>query len=296
MSGLWSRWVEQCFRPVDARILAALRISLATITVFDLLRTWAQGLVPWLYRIDHVGFSAPERYYLLESLGPDGPVYAFWVAVGAYALVALGVFTRPAILVAVLASAQLGQVGALTEQGVDRVVRTTMLILLFAPSDARWAVGPSKRQDHIPAWPLDLTAFLLVLIYMDAGFCKLFRDWNAWTNLASTPATYRIMADPLSGVVDPVWGYQRLWLFRALDTFTLLFECLAFFLVTRFRAAWAVMGVVLHVGLALTMKLGQFPYLMLAYYPMFFVPEPAANQGADALRQLVERVQAARGT
>lgn len=284
---LWERWVEHCFRPIDARVPAALRIGLGTVTVLDMLRTWSHGLVPWLYRVDGEGMARPLAYYLLEPLGPDGPVTAFWVALVAYAFVALGAFTRPAIIVALLASAQLGQVGALTEQGVDHIVRTALLVLLFAPCDNRWAVGPSKHRDEVPAWSLDVITFLLVLIYMDSGFSKLFRDWNAWTNLAAHPATFRIMADPLSGVVDPVWAYERQWLFRGLDTMTLIFECGAFVLLTRARSVWAVMGVALHLGLAFTMKLGQFPYAMLVFYPMFFVPEPQRGAGNAALQQLL---------
>jgi hypothetical protein len=291
MITLWSRWVERCFRPVDARVLASLRIGIGTVIVFDMLRTWAQGLVPWLYRLDGEGIARPDAYYLLEPLGPDGPVVAFYVALGAYALVALGAFTRPAILVGVLAGAQLGQVGHVSEQGVDHILRTTLLILWFAPCDVRWAVGPSKRRDLVPAWPLDLIAFLLVLVYMDSGFAKLFRDWSAWTNLASLPGTLRILADPLSGVVDPTWAYERQWLFRALDTLTLLFECAAFLLLTRVRAAWAVMGVAMHIGLALTMKLGQFPYAMLVYYPVFFVPEPSSGSEGP-FEQLLHRLRA----
>ncbi len=283
-----------CFRPIDARLLAGLRIGLATVTVLDMLRTWSQGLVPWLYRLDGAGIARPLEHYFLQPLGPDGPVIAFYVALGAYTLVALGAFTKPAIIVAVLAAAQLGQVGPFTEQGVDHIVHTTLWILLFSPCDARWAVGPSKRQDHVPAWSLDLVTFLLVLVYTDSGLCKLFRDWDAWTNLADLPATFRIMADPLSGVVDPAWGHERQWLFRALDTLTLLFECGAFLLLTRFRAGWAVMGVTLHVGLAFTMKLGQFPYAMLAFYPMFFFPEPrSAATGVTALDRLIDSIQRA---
>ena len=30
-ANLWSWWVERCFRPIDARVLAGLRISLASV-------------------------------------------------------------------------------------------------------------------------------------------------------------------------------------------------------------------------------------------------------------------------
>ncbi len=35
------------------------------------------------------------------------------------------------------------------------------------------------------------------------------------------------------------------------------------------------------------MKLGQLPYAMLAFYPMFFVPEPQRGAGNAALQQLL---------
>ena len=35
---------------------------------------------------------------------------------------------------------------------------------------------------------------------------------------------------------------------------------------------WAIFGALLHVGLALTMELGMFPFGMLALYPVLFGP------------------------
>ena len=274
MSSWWQRWVDHVGRPIDTRILASVRIGMAGIMALDMLWTWWLGLVPWLYVPGPDSLARPHRLWLLTDLGPEAVHMAFWGAVVSYLFVAAGLFTRPAIVVGILCEAQIGMANTLAEQGVDHICRTMLLILLFSGSDGRWSLGPAQRRDTVPGWPVDLMAWLLVLIYTASGVCKPLRDWSAWLDPSALPATYRIMADPLSGVVDPVLGHQLLPLMHAMDWATLVFEIGAVMLLTRYARWWAVMGVVMHLGLAATMKLGQFPYVILAMYPIWFA-EPA---------------------
>ena len=263
----WSRWLSWVGRSTDARVLAMVRIALASVTAGDLLWTWWLGLVPWLYRGAPEGMAEPSSGLMVPlELGPT----VFWGALAAYVCVALGLFVRPAILVAVLLEAQLGLMLPAAEQGVDHIVRTAMLILLVSPCDARWAVGPSRRRDEVPGWSMDLLVWLVVLVYFGSGLAKPIADASAWLDPSAKPATMRIMADPLSGVVDPEWAWRWRPLFHVLDWATLLFEIGAPMLLTRWGRAWAAMGVVMHLGLFLSMNLGQFPFAMLAFYPLWF--------------------------
>jgi len=235
-----------------------------------LLWTWSLGLVPWLYQVAPGRLARPSGTYELAAYGPDAAVYAFWGAVVCYALVTTGTLVRPAIVLGILLEAQMGQVNPLAEQGVDHLVRTVLLILAFSGCDARWSIGPARRRDTVPGWPLDVVAWLLTIVYLASGLCKLIRDYDAWMVPGKLPATFRIMCDPLSGLVDPELAWGVLPLFRAMDWGTMVFELGAVVLLTRYARWWALMGVVMHVGLAATMKLGQFPYVVLAMYVVWF--------------------------
>jgi len=272
MSRWWAAWRDHVGRPADARVLAMIRIALASVVVADMLWTWWLGLVPWLYDPSHEGFTRPARGFLLGDLPPQATVWAFWGAVVAYTLVATGTLMRPALVVALLLHAQVGQVCPIAEQGVDHIVRTVMWILVFSGADARWSVGPARRRDHVPAWPLDLIAWLLAIIYVASGACKVIRDPDNWLEIGAIPGSFKIMADPLSGLVDPVLGWQLQPLFRGMDWATLAFELGGFVLLTRWGRHWAVLGLVMHLGLAAFMKLGYFPWAILALYPVWFGP------------------------
>ena len=264
---LWRRWERHAHRPEDARVLALVRAGLASVVVADMLWTAWCGLVPWLYVPEPVGLARPtSALWLPADAGPA----VFAVALAAYAAVAAGLLVRPAILVAVVAQAQLGAFLPLAEQGVDHIVRTAMLLLLVSPCDRRLAIGPSPRADVVAAGHSDLLRWLVVLIYVGSGVAKPIDDWDAWMTLDALPATLRIMADPMSGAIDPAfaWGYRPV--FRALDVATLVFEIGAPLLLTRWGRWWAALGVTLHLGLFATMHLGQFPWAMLAFYPLWY--------------------------
>jgi hypothetical protein len=56
----------------------------------------------------------------------------------------------------------------------------------------------------------------------------------------------------------------------------------------RIRWIWLGAGAALHLGIALTMTLGCFPYGVLALYPLFLHPEEHAQLG-EALRGRLAR-------
>jgi hypothetical protein len=254
-------------------------VGLGAVTVADMSWTAWCGLVPWLYVPEPAGLARPVGAWLWAP--PDAGPALFATAWLAYVAITLGFFVRPAILVALLVHAQLGALMPIAEQGVDHIVRTAMLMMLFAPCDRRWAIGPSRRQDTIAAGHTDLLRWLIVLVYLGSGVAKPLSDWGAWMSLQGLPATLKIMADPLSGAIDPELAWSARPLFKVLDVATLIFELGAPLLLTRWARGWAALGVIMHLGLFATMHLGQFPWAMLAFYPLWY--------GAPALRWLDTR-------
>jgi len=275
VSALWARWVAFTGRPLDTRPLALVRIGAALCVLLDLLRVWWLGLVPVLFRPwDAGGLSTfTDDAVWIDQLSPlwAGPV-AFWIAVACMACVVLGVLSRPATLIGVLAYAQLGHLYPPGDRGVDRILRCVLLILLLSQAHRRFSLARGPVVPTAPAWPSDLIKLLLVCVYMSAGTSKVMATLQ-WFGVGKWPVLYRILGDPLAARVDPTWTHP-LWIgFTRLGSIsTVLLECSAILILTRFAPWWASVALVMHVGIAITMELGMFAWGMIALYPVLFWP------------------------
>lgn len=293
MKGAWSRWVDHCHRPVDVRPLALLRVLMASCVVVDLLQIGRLGLVPHLYRpyeaggmVSHQGIDWSMAALLGDAAA--GPAM-YGVTVVSFLMIALGVATRPAMVVGLIAYAQLGHCYPAGDRAVDRIVRTTILILLFSGAHRRFALGCRDIAATTAGWAQDLVKWLVVLIYLSAGVGKLGGDLG-WYIPEPSAALYRIMTDPLAAWLDPVWWEPYQWLFQIGSWATLAVELTAPLVFTRYAPHWAFFAMWIHIGIAFTMKLGMFSYAMLAFYPVLFAPWwlPALD-ARKAARQQVQK-------
>ncbi len=271
---LWSYWVERCERQMDPRPLALLRILFPLCILLDLIRIAQLGLLPHLFRTYEDGGISKIQHqslFITDWLGPNAGLYALGITAICMALIMVGVWTRPAILLGVSAYAQVGHLFPPGDRGIDRLLRTALLILLFSGAHKCWTLRKQQRPLQIPAWPADLIKFVLVLMYMSAGIAKLIQQ-PEWLSLTAEPPVLRIMTDPLSAHLDPVFWSQWPWLFRIGSWGTIVLEVTAPLLMTRFCRHWAALGLGLHIGIALTMELGMFAWGMLAFYPLLLEP------------------------
>lgn len=274
---LWSRWVERVHRPVDSTPFALLRIAAAVAVLFDLLRVAQLGLVREIFvQGQHGGFGAEsDSAYVLDRLGPEGGLWAYGVTLTCMLLTALGVATRPAIVVGVLAYAQLGHLFPPSDRAVDRIVRCALLLLLFTRAHKRlslsnWLRGKADELTT-PGWADDLLRWFLVLVYMSAGIAKLMQQPN-WLGASGNAVLYRVMSDPLAGKLDPETWYGAMPLFFPGGWVTIALELSALLLFTRVAPWWALVGATMHLGIFLTMELGMFSWGMLAFYPVLLWP------------------------
>jgi hypothetical protein len=271
MMRAWRAFVAACARPVDTRPLAALRILMPLCVILDLLRALQTGMAGTYYRLwEDGGLSTfAGEHWRLGALGPDAGLILVGVVLVCMTLVATGIGVRPAILVGVLAYAQLGHLYPPGDRGIDRIIRFSLLVLLFSQSHRRWALGDRllgrAPVEQAPAAPQHLLMWFLVLVYMAAGVSKLVQQ-PAWLAVSGTPVLYRVLTDPLAGAWDHVrWAgvgfpfYVGAWV-------TIVFEVGALMLLTRWRAWWGLMGIALHLGIAATMHLGMFSFGMLSFY------------------------------
>lgn len=272
----WERWVAWCGRDEDARPQALARIFGCSVLIYDLLRVWVDGLLPVLWVPASAGglSSSPNRLYLDWGFGalfgPEaGGVVAFFATLTFLMLALVGVATRPALVLAVVCYAQLAHLYDTGDRAIDRMLRTVFLILAMGQGHRRFALG-GVRADRIPAWPADLIRYILVLMYLGAGFGK-WVEQPAWMGWSGVPVLYRIMADPMAAHMDPHAGMEWYGVLRFFGWGTIVLEVTAPLLLTRWAPYWAILGVAMHVGIAMFIDIGMFSYGMLGLYPLLLV-------------------------
>ena len=273
MKPMWTAWLDRCERTEDARPLAWLRIALPLCVVADLLRAVQLGLVDVVfvpYSLGGLSRFQDPHLLIVEWFGASAGGIALVVTVICMLFVSMGVWMKPAILLGVLAYAQLGHLYPPGDRTIDRILRTALLFLLFSGADHHTTLRRAK-QTLIAAWPADLLRFFLVLVYLSAGVAKLLEQ-PGWLSMTAEPPLVRILTDPMSSRLDPVaWADNSAW-FRWGGFFAIGIELSSPLLLTRYAHLWAIGGLFMHLGITLTMSLGMFGWGMLAFYPWLLAP------------------------
>ena len=304
-SSRWQRWVDLWDHREHPRVLGSIRILLGLVLLYDFLHLWQLGLVEPLFAPHESGgiSNVMER--------PQVPLIYQWFPVSAGTAVGLhfticisalfftvGLFTRLSGLILLLSLAQSAQIVPLGDRGIDLMVRNVLFLLLFSQCGA-WASLDARRKTGsvwgdgkaISAWPRHLLIVQLVVMYFTAGVQKVGMDWMP---MGGFSALFVVLQDPAVARADFSWLSSIYPVTQLASATTMLFEWLSpFILLTyHFRNTpektgrlrrfykrftphyyWIAIGVLLHVGIALTLALGIFPFAMLALYPAFFHPD-----------------------
>ena len=273
MTQLWNAWLLRMDRQMDPRPLAMVRIALPLCVLADLARLAQLGLLSSVFTpYAHGGLSRIDNpnAILWDWFGPSGPWLGLGLTAACMVLVAIGRWMRPAIVVGVLAYAQLGHLYPPGDRAIDRMVRTALLILLFSHADKALVWGRTMVR-RIPAWPAWFLRFFLVLVYLSAGMGKLLQQ-PGWVSLNADPPLLRILTDPMAASLDPAfWAPHAEW-FRWAGFATIALELSSPLLLTRAYPYWAVFGLLMHLGIWATMSLGMFSAGMIALYPVLLAP------------------------
>ena len=297
--GLWDR-------KESPLVLASVRILVGACILWDFLEAAWLGIVPTLWGPDTQGGLAanlmereplPEIYlWFPETMAT--PVVVYQVFIAAAFLFMIGAGTRVSGLVTLLLYAQLSRILPLGDRGIDLMLRNVILLLVLSRSHAMWSVDAWLRTRRwsgdgtdIPAWPRHLLILQLVVMYFFAGIQKTA---IAWLPLGGYSALFVILQDPHIARFDMAWLANVYPLTQVSTAVTHIWEnsALAVLLVYYWRDThqrggrirtfvqkwrphwwWIGLGVLLHIGIALSMNLGIFPWAMLALYPAWFHPE-----------------------
>lgn len=287
MSRGWARWVAVWCGDEAPTALAAIRIGVAACVLFDLLYAAVHGLAPVIWASPSVGGLGQgfveDPPLVARVLGVHADAITFGLAVGLSVCLLIGCASRVAALALGLVLAQLGWLAPDADRGIDIVFRLACLILAASGAGACWSVDAwwARRRGRplsplVARWPRRLLAAQLLWVYFSAGQSKLSPTWLPQGGFSALGLT---LADPHFARFGPGWVASIYPLTQAATGLTLVFELGAPLLILRglvprvpVRGSWVVLGVVFHLGIALTLRLGIFPLGMLVLYPALFTP------------------------
>lgn len=303
---LWRDWVSLLDRREKPTALVVTRVLLALAVLGDLVHAWSLDLIGavWAPPPHGTGYASiwdPVPPFMVRWFGPgvDTAELVFWLAVGSAALLLIGAATRLSAITLALMLAQLGHMAPEGDRGIDFLLRTAVAILALSSCHARFSVDAWVRRrllkrpfpELVPAWPRYLLFAQVVWVYFSAGHNK---GDPAWGPLGHFSALANILSDPHFARFDGAWIPWAMPLLAVGTAATMLFEWSSPLLPLftwwhatrdrpgrlrrianrlRLRWVWIATGVFFHIGIAVTMRLGVFPWGMLALYPVLFHPD-----------------------
>jgi hypothetical protein len=269
------RWLTD---PIPAERAAALRIAVGAVLLFDILVQYLPNLRT-LYGPGGFGdpthfdavFAPPLwRWSLLRVLpaawGPQALLAAWGLA--ALALF-VGYRPRSAAFACWVGAVSFSQANLYLHNGGDQLKLIVLLMLVFLPTDGRWAIRPHPAARGaagpvlVRPWPIRLLVVQLAVMYFMNGYYKAmgpqWRDGSVMYYVANNPSWAHFSPDYLP---LPMEGWRGLaW---ATVAWELLFPVLVALPTTR--AATLGVGVFFHVGTLVHLEVGLFPLYALCYY------------------------------
>jgi hypothetical protein len=320
---LWKSWVDLWDRREPATAQALVRIGVGLTLAFDLLQVRWLGIVDatWAPPPNGLGYGAASHPAVVRWFGASVHMAELlWaVALIAALLFTIGAATRLSGFVFVWVYAQMAYLAPDSDRGIDMALRIVVLILCVSWSHARWSVDALVMRKigrpypaEVPAWPRILLLLQLIWIYFSGGHNKSGPEWgpagdfSALANALSDPGFARFT----SGWVPSIYELTQL-----ATIMTMGFELGApvMLLVTwlhatrarggvvrtwvvklRLRWIWIFTGIAFHLGIAVTLRLGIFPWGMMAIYPVLFHPDELVRAEAWVRKRLPSRTSAAR--
>ena len=272
------RWLTD---PVPAERAAALRIAVAAVLLFDILVLYLPNLAA-LYGPGGFGdpshFDARLRPALLALVAAAGSAAgagarrrssAAWAARRGRPARRLPAAAGGARLLGRRPCRSRTRTSHL-HNGGDQLKLTVLLMLVFLPTDGRWAVRrhPAARGTAGPVlvrpWPIRLLMVQLAVMYFMNGYYKAmgpaWRDGSVMYYVAHNPSWAHFSPDylplPDGALRRPRVGHGRCGSCSS--------RCWWRMPVTRAATLWV--GVFFHVGTLVHLEVGLFPLYALCYY------------------------------
>ena len=269
-------WTHRCVtealaRPVPALSLAAFRIALGAMLVWDCWRFIKHDRI-WRYWV------APEFHFTYAGFGwvqplPEPWIHLAWLVMGLFAaLVMLGLFYRTAIIGLTLSFGYFFLLDKAEYLNHFYLVLLFLVLMCFLPAqralslDAR--LFPHRAGSHVPYAAVFILRAQMEIMLIFAGLVKLTPDWLAgeplglWLRRQSGDFWFGALFQYDWVIVAAAWGVVAL---HVLGAPLLLWR--------RTRLAVFLIYCVFHAANAMFFNIGIFPWLTIAATTIFFAPD-----------------------
>jgi hypothetical protein len=219
---------------------------------------------------------------LFGGATPDVVFGLLWVSALCGLLMVLGLFGRVPILIAAITTRiALSQNMDVSGAG-DALLGNALLLLLLGDVtaslslDCRLRTGRFLDATPISAWPRQLAAVQICVVYTSTGLQKLVS--MAWTPFDGFSALYQILQSPhwarFPDLIPSTNGALAIPC-AVLTGVTIIWEVT--FILVLFKKHWrpwyVVVGVGVHLGILILMEVGVFSIISVAFYPVLFSPQ-----------------------
>jgi hypothetical protein len=302
----WQRWVAFWDQRETAESLAAVRILLSAVVLWDLFTVWRLNLIrPLWATVEDGGFGPASRgepliwFYQRYGANLTSTHWLYGITVAAALMLFLGLFSRFSALALLLLYAQLETLSPDADRGIDTLLRDVMCILVFSRAGATMSLDALLWQKKffsdklVPAWPRFLIIAQLVILYFFAGLAK---DAASWSWRGGYVALFYVLHEPhhIRFVIPHQWLVIAYPLTQIGTLTTVIWERCSILVPLlkwlrntadrgtkwhrwanklRLLEVWVCIGVFFHVNLAILLSLGIFPWGCLALYPALAKPE-----------------------
>lgn len=268
--------------PVDAASLGVFRIALGVMGALASVRFFTHGWIDKYYVEPHTFFSYWGFSWIRPWPAPWMHVH-YAVIFGSAVLVALGVWTRVAC--AVLA-VTFGYAHFCDQSNyLNHYYLFTLLAALgtVVPLDRYAALRPAAPgASTVPTWCLWLLRFQLGVVYVYGAIGKIGSDWL----LHGQPLRIWLPANAELPVIGRFFHLRATALAFSWAGFLFDLTIVGFLSWRRTRIpAYAVL-VVFHVLTSLLFRIGLFPWMMMAFAPLFFDPSWPRRRAAPPARSV----------
>jgi hypothetical protein len=256
-----------------------------SLSLFRLLYCLINGVTVALYAADFDRKHSTREYSatpLFELISAEPLPHAFCealriVVVASFLLAALGILTRPALVIAAISfflyeGTHLGFTKPIDSDYVYHLTNLTVffpLVMAMAPGIGRHSLISILRRDNaqvmIPEWPRKAMIGMFAFAYFGAGWQRLIAD-PLWVDGYTLQAYLldKAMRYPLPLGFEIA---QHWWLCVVFSVFTmgleLTYPIVLFF--PRFKFAYLVNGLILHAMILLTMDINFFEWFAYNY-------------------------------
>jgi hypothetical protein len=301
-------WIE----PLDPAPLGLVRVTFGLVLVIATLDV-APVLVDLLSDAGAMPRGAllasaarPNRFSVYDIAGPIWVTWLLWLmTVAACLSFCVGWHTRAANFASLLLVSGLHERNQLVFDGSDVVIRVMLFWFLFLPTGARYSIDALRRRARgLPpapgpsAWFVRLAQIQFAWIYFDSVLYKLGGTvWPSGHALHYALGLEHLFSRKIGVALSNARWFVVPGTYVALAIETaFIFMMFAPLWQPRLKAVGLALGALLHLSIAVTMNVGNFCWLMISMYPLFFEPRWAdgavglVRRPARALREHLDRI------